>query len=244
MGFLKKIVLSALLFSLSTTAYAAYDINLGPVVQPDFDNFIEEVGGLAAYRGMAPAEPGGLTGFDIGVAVSAVKINSDLWDRVTVDTDYNSDYLYIPSLRVRKGLPLNIDVGASYTGLPGSDISLLGAELQWALLEGSVATPAFALRGHYSKLLGVDDLDLQAYGVDAVVSKGFAILTPYAGVGAVHAKGEYTGSLPANQTLNSHDFTTVRYFGGVRIALALLQVTADVEYVDQPVYSLKVGLGW
>jgi len=141
-------------------------------------------------------------------------------------------------------LPFNIDVGASYTGLPDSDISLLGGEIQWALLEGSVATPALALRGHYSQLIGVDDLDLKAYGADLVVSKGFAMLTPYVGVGTIYAEGEYTGSLLANQTLDSHDYTSARYFGGVRIALALLQITADVEYVEQPVYSLKVGLGW
>lgn len=38
--------------------------------------------------------------------------------------------------------------------------------------------------------------------------------------------------------------TSVRYFGGLRMTLALLQVTADVEYLENPVYSLKVGLGW
>ena len=33
--------------------------------------------------------------------------------------------------------------------------SLLGGEVQWAMLEGGVAEPALAIRGHYSKLLGV-----------------------------------------------------------------------------------------
>jgi hypothetical protein len=245
MKLLRRIVLLALLIPLSTTAYAAYNINIDTIGQTTFDNFVEEIGPLAAYRGMAPAEPGGLTGFDISVAASAIKIDSNLWTQVmTADSDYDSDYLVVPSIRVRKGLPFNIDVGASYTGMTDSDIKLLGGEVQWAILEGSVATPALALRGHYSQLLGVDDLDLQTYGADLLVSKGFAMLTPYAGVGAVYSKGEYTGSLPANLALESHDFTTARYFAGVRISMTLLQITADVEYVEQPVYSLKVGLGW
>jgi opacity protein-like surface antigen len=245
MKLLRRIVLIALLIPMSTAAYAGYNLDLGDFgTQATFDSFVEEVGGLVAYRAMAPAEPGGLTGFDISVAASAVKIDSDLWTLVTTGSSYSSDYLVVPSLRVRKGLPLNIDVGVSYTGLSGSDISLLGAELQWAILEGSVATPAVALRGHYSQLLGVDDLDMQAYGADLLVSKGFAMFTPYVGVGAVYAKGEYTGTFAQTVTLESHDFTSARYFGGVRIALALLQITADVEYTEQPVYSLKVGLGW
>ena len=245
MNLLRKIVLLLLLLSLSSIVYAGYDLDLGDFgTQATFNSFVEEVGGLSAYRAMAPAEPGGITGFDIAIAVSAVKIDSTLWDYVTVGSSYDSDYLYIPSLRVRKGLPFNIDVGASYTGLPDSDISLLGGEIQWALLEGSVATPALALRGHYSQLIGVDDLDLKAYGADLVVSKGFAMLTPYVGVGTVYAEGEYTGAFTQTVALDSHDYTSARYFGGVRIALALLQITADVEYVEQPVYSLKVGLGW
>ena len=35
---------------------------------------------LIAYRALAPAEPAGVTGFDIGVAASFVKIDSGLWD--------------------------------------------------------------------------------------------------------------------------------------------------------------------
>ncbi len=96
MNLLRKIVLLLLLLSLSSTGYAAYDLDLVDFNgQATFNSFVEEVGGLAAYRAMAPAEPGGITGFDIAVAVSAVKIDSTLWDMVTASS-YDSDYLYIP----------------------------------------------------------------------------------------------------------------------------------------------------
>jgi hypothetical protein len=231
---------------MATVSYADYRINFGDFgTQATFNAFVEDAGAVATYRAMAVAEPSGLTGFDIAIATSAVKINSELWNLVTVGSDYNSDYIYTSSIRVRKGLPLNIDVGASYTAINESGIGLFGAEIQWAILEGSVATPAIALRGHYSELFGVDDFDLQTYGIDAVVSKGFAMITPYAGIGAVYTKGEYTDSLGIQSVaLESYDFTTTRFFGGARITFAPMWIIADVEWVEQPVYSLKFGIGW
>lgn len=233
-------ILALLFFTLGSPAFALdFDIPN----QADFDQIAREAGTLITYRALASAEPGGLTGFDVSVAVSAVKIDSNLWDAVT-DDSVSSDYLYVPSIRVRKGLPFGIDVGASYTQIPGEDFKVIGGELQWALLEGSTVTPAFALRGHYSTLLDVDDIDLETYGADAVISKGFAIFTPYAGIGAVHMNGDYSN--PFNPVLDFDEYndTSIRYFGGLRMTLALLQVTADVEYLENPVYSLKVGLGW
>lgn len=247
MNVLKKMLMLLLALLLSTTVYAgSYDLELDDFgTQGVFDTFVEEVGALSAYRAMAPAEPGGITGFDIAIAASAVNIDSNLWDLVTIGSSYTSDYLYVPSIRIRKGLPLNFDVGVSYTGMPSSDISLIGGELQWALLEGGVAEPALAIRGHYSKLLGVADLDLQSYGADLVASKGFAILTPYIGVGVVAAKGDYTGNpLIQSVTLDSHSYTTTRFFGGLQVAMLPFQLTADVEIADQPVYSLKAGVAW
>lgn len=240
---IKIVLVSLLVLTFSSPVYAI-DLDLGPMVQGQFDGLVRDAGTLVTYRAIAPAEPGGLTGFDVSIAASAVKIDTDLWNQVIPSESITEDYVFVPSIRVRKGLPLNFDVGASYAQVPSSDIQVLGGELQWAWLEGGVASPAFSLRGHYSTLLGVDDLDLTSYGADAVISKGFTIFTPYAGIGVVYMDGDYSGVLPANLALDAYSEVSTRYFGGVRMTLALLQVTADVEYLEQPVYSLKVGLGW
>ena len=248
---MKKILLIALAaFLLATPAWAAdFDIDFDPttVTQPLFNELVTEVGTLTAYRGLAPAEPQGVTGFDIGVAVSFVEIDSDLWDTVmdSTTTDFQGeDYLLVPTLRARKGLAFGLDVGASYAQIPDSDMELIGAELQWSLLEGSVATPALSLRGSWSSLEGVDQLEVTTYGADALISKGFAMFTPYAGIGVVNMDGKYKGPTPVAGLIQDYDTTETRYFGGVQMALALLRVTADVEYLEQPVYSLKLSLGW
>ena len=110
--------------------------------------------------------------------------------------------------------------------------------------ETTVIIDALAFRGHYSKLFNVSELDLTSYGADAVLSKGFAMFTPYIGIGAVVMDSEYTGSLPANQTLQKFSDTSPRYFGGLLMTITLFQLTADIEYLEEPVYSLKVGIGW
>ncbi len=243
---MKHCCLAALLilFLAGPTAAAKYDIaNFAGLADDTFADFIREAGVGTAYRGLAPAEPQGLTGFDLGVAVSIVDIRDDNWKQILEGNDPPA-YLTIPSLRLRKGLPFNLDVGAFYAQVPDSNIKLFGGELQWALLEGGVATPALALRASYSTLQGVDDLDLQTYGADAVISKGFAMLTPYAGIGVVRIEGEYTGDDPQASNLNDHSFTEPRYFAGVQASLALLRLTLDAEYLVRPVYSVKVSLGW
>jgi len=45
--------------------------------------------------------------------------------------------------------------------------------------------PAIGVRGSLTKLSGVDQLSLDTRGLDLSISKGFALLTPYAGIGRV-----------------------------------------------------------
>ncbi|MGJ4748838.1 hypothetical protein ACQV5M_20925, partial [Leptospira sp. SA-E8] len=134
---------------------------------------IEDLGAAVSYKPQQPAEAQGITGFDIGVATTQSQMNSG--DDVTVTR-----------LNLHKGLPFGIDVGAFFgTAYRGDeDDRLSGFELRYALLQGGVATPAIGLRGAYTSLDN-DDLDLATKSLDISISKGFALLTPYAGIGRV-----------------------------------------------------------
>jgi len=242
----RQLLLALLLTFISVPcAWSAnYDLALiSNLAQSEFNTLVEEVGPAVAYRALAPAEPQGLTGFDVGASVSAVRIDSRLWDQVTTTSEFN-DYLPIPTLRARKGLPFGFDVGVSYSQIPQSDIRVIGGEVQYALLQGGVATPALAVRVSGSTLLGVDDLELTTYGGDVVISKGIAFLTPYAGIGTVYMRGEYTGSDITNLDLAAHSNNEPRLFAGVQMSLTLLRLTLDYEYLQQPVYSAKLSIGF
>jgi opacity protein-like surface antigen len=247
---MKKFLLlfSALLLSTTPALAAKYDISLASsITNAEFAKFVRQAGTLTAYRAVAPAEPLGVLGFDIGIESSFVKLDDSAWQAALNQGNTEvPEYLPAPRLHLRKGLPFGIDVGASYTQVPSSDIAVFGAELQYALLKGSVATPALALRANYSKLVGVDEIDLQTYGADAVISKGFAMLTPYGGIGYMHASGSYEGTdSTLKSLLKDQDFGQMRYFAGLQVSMMIVNLTLEAELNDEaPVYTAKISLGW
>ena len=242
--FLGVVVASVL--ALAVSPVLAKDLSFGNRVigQDDFKNLSKEAGAALGYRNMAPAAPLGLTGFDIGGEVAAISIdkNSKYWS-AAFDSNAPS-YLVIPKIRARKGLPFGIDVGAMYAYVPGSNVKLYGAEISKSILDGTMATPAIGIRGTYTKLAGVDDLGLQTYGIDASISKGFVIITPYAGAGMMWIKSEAKGNLQP-LGLNKETISVPRVFGGVVLSpFPLLGITAEAEYAVRPIYSLKVAISF
>lgn len=236
-------IAAALAFAISPAVAA--DINFTtPISQSGFESLTKEAGAALGYRNMAPAEPLGITGFDIGVEVSAISIdeNSQYWSAA-----FGNDaptYLVVPKIRARKGLPFGIDIGAMYSYVPDSNVKLFGAELSKSIMEGGAALPAIGVRGTFTKMTGVDDMGLRTYGADASISKGFLFFTPYAGAGMLWIKSEAKGYLKA---IGRTDVSTTvpRYFGGLKITpFPLFSVTAEAEYADQPIYSLKVAFNF
>lgn len=220
---------------------AENDISLpGGFLQPSFDTLVDELGMAVAYNPFSPAEPLGITGFEIGASVSMVEIDQATWDQVVGDGSAPSRFP-VPRLMARKGLPFGFDVGATYTSVPSSDITIVGGELRKALLEGSMATPAVSVLGHFSNLNGVDDLDLSTYGVDLGISKGFAMLTPYAGVGQVW----YDGSESAGLGLEDREESETRSYVGMRVSFfPLMNLVAQADFANVNSYTLRLNLGF
>lgn len=226
----------------------ATDINFkDPIGQGDFRSISKEAGAAIGYRNMAPPAPLGITGFDAGLEITAVSIDegSSKWKNA-----FGGDapsYLVIPKLRVRKGLPFGVDIGAMYSYIPDTNIKLYGAEISKAILEGTLATPAVGVRATYTTLSGVNDLGLETYGIDASVSKGFLMLTPYGGAGVMWINSEATGNLKKTlaPNLKSETITVPRFFVGAKFTpLPLLGITAEIEYAVRPMYSLKAGVSF
>ena len=243
------IFVAALAFVVSPAVAA--DINfISRFPQSGFEKLTKELGTAIGYRNLAPAESLGVTGFDVGIEISATSIdkNSDQWKSAFANDA--PSFIPVPKLRARKGLPLGIDVGAIYSAVPGSNIRLYGVELSKSIIEGGIATPAVGVRGTYTKLAGINDLGLQTYGVDASVSKGFLMLTPYAGVGMLWVKSEAKGNLKDPKiftltTLSNVSATIPRIFAGLKVTpFPLFSVTAEAEYADTYVYSLKAAVNF
>jgi len=82
--------------------------------------------------------------------------------------------------------------------------------------------------------------DFRQYGAEILVSKGFTILTPYAGVGVFRSRGTFNGI--HSGTLHDTDTQGVAY-AGVSLSLLLPKITLEVEKADVVQASLRVGIG-
>lgn len=222
-----------------TARAAGNDFSLGGVNANDVADLIEELGVVIAYNPVAPAEPRGLIGFDAGVSVSMVSVDTQLWDQAVADGDVPSS-LPVPRLHLQKGLPFGIDIGLMYIQVPSSNISVIGGEVRKAILEGGAATPALSVSAHYSRLDGVDELDLYTGGVGVAVSKGFFIFTPYAGIDQLFVRGNEKAGLGIGHSNSS----PVRADVGVKIALLpILNIVGQADFSTVNMYTLRLNLG-
>lgn len=234
---MKKLLVLACTLGIAQPAMAGSINNLGALLQPEFRNFSEDLGSALSYKAIAPAEALGVTGFDIGLSVSQTSLtkSASLWNKVGVS---NISNLYVPKLHVAKGLPLDIDIGAFVSTIPTTGINLFGGELKWAFLPGSTVMPAVAVRGSLTKLTGVNQLSLDTKGLDVSVSKGFAMFTPYAGIGKV-----WTNSTPEASTgLAKESFSQNKLFVGGNLNLGLTNLAAEYDKTGSAkTISVKLG---
>ena len=228
---------------ISISAQAADIDALQKLGQPEFKVLSKDLTSALSYKAVAPAEPLGLTGFDIGLEVTGTSLDSStIWEKAT-GKDLST--LPLAKLHAHKGLPFGIDLGAMYSTAPGSNIKLMGGELRYAIVAGNVALPAVGIRAAMTKLSGVDQLEFSSKSVELSVSKGFAMLTPYVGVGQV-----WSTSTPQNITIASTSVklaeeknSVTKLFAGANVNLGLINFAGEFDKTgDNNSYSLKIGL--
>ena len=230
-----------IVFSVPVCSAGSNDIELLSMAQNEFKNLSKEIGLIISYVPLAPAEPLGVLGFDIGIEATGVKISSGstFWENAVSGGD-PPDYIVLPKIHVQKGLPFGIDVGAIFATVPGSNITLYGGELKWAVLEGSIVSPAVAVRGTYTALAGVDDVDASTFGLDASVSKGFGPLTPYAGLGQVWISASENAGLGLDDVSTS----ATKFFVGAKLKILLLGIVVQADFSDVPMYSARANISF
>ena len=218
------------------------DIDLGALGQGEFKNLSEELGAGLSYKATNPAGAlaGGLkpVAFDVGIEVTFVDIDEDstFWTLAAPDAP---GIMPVPKLHAILGLPMGIDIGGVYSMIPGSDISLLGFSGKYTVIKDSLTLPAVAVRGTYTKVSGIDDLDFSTKSIDVSVSKKLTVLTPYAGVGQVWVDSE-----PNVGGLTDESFSETKYFVGAKLKLALVAITGEAEFAEVPSYTVKLSAGF
>ncbi|MDO9091910.1 MAG: hypothetical protein Q7U99_04595 [Rubrivivax sp.] len=227
-------------FAIAGSAHAADFNAIGLLTQAEFRAFSEDVASAVSYKGMIPSEGLGITGFDLGVSASATEVAHREVLRKAAGGATVPKAVPVVAVRAVKGLPFDIDIGAVQMSLPDTNVRATGGELRWAFVGGNTVVPAVALRISGTSLSGVPQLKMRTLSGDISISKGFAFLTPYAGVGTVEVKSSAPGT-----TLREENFRQSKAFVGVNIALVPLALVIEADRTgDATSYGVKLAIRW
>ncbi|WP_373018530.1 hypothetical protein [Thiomicrorhabdus sp.] len=237
---LHKTVLASALFGLSFNSLADNNIKtLNFASQNDFEQFAESVTNVFGHKTMFPAEYMGVTGFDVGASLNFVETGYKLSNQ----TERNKDLLPMYSLHALKGLPGGFDIGFNYNILSDSSASSWSAEVRYAILEGGTTQPAVSVSGNYAQASGIDALNFNSYGVDFGISKGFANLTPYAGIGWVLSSVDpEVANSNSSVNLKTENLSLMKLSAGLNVNLLFMDVMLGYNQIgDYGTYSIKAG---
>ncbi|MGH8321099.1 MAG: hypothetical protein ACRESI_03990 [Gammaproteobacteria bacterium] len=238
---MRRLVFVFLLLVPIGSAFASNDINnLPALTQSQFHDLSADLGAVLSFKQLQSAAPEGITGFDLGFDVSVTNLaHQSAWNTATSGSDVST--IPMARLRVSKGLPFGFDVGGFYSSATNSNVKAYGADLRYAILDGSALTPALGLRAAFSHLSGVSQLGFNTKSLDLTVSKGFGPFTPYAGIGRV-----WINSTPdASTGLRDESFTADEGFVGLAVSLALVNLALEANRTaGNNTYSLKLGFGF
>lgn len=188
----------------------------------------------------APASPLGIAGFDFYVeATYGPHFDQQAYRHTVLDGSLPGGFLSVARVGVRKGLPGNFNVGASYGRVIGLKMNILSADLGWALNDGGLVTPTLAFRLTASKTQGNSNYQLDQYGAELVLSKGFTVLTPYVGAGLVRSDGTFH-RLGGDFKVNT---TKPVLFAGVTLHLLIPRLTVEVERGESLQAAVRLGFG-
>jgi len=239
-------LLPPLLFSVLgvlATAPARASFSVSPhATRGDFEAFHRRFSSDAYFYPRHSAAPLGLIGFEVYAdATYEDKFDDQSFNQTAVDGDYTGGFLSIARVGARKGLPGGVDLGLSYGKTLNGDVKLISAELQYAILHGGLLEPALSVRVTGTRTVDVTAYELNQYGADVLLSKGFTVLTPYIGAGFIRSKGKLSrGLLPSFEDTETHGVA----FAGVTLNLLLPKINFEVEKGEALQGAVRIGFGF
>lgn len=232
---MKKSLPAVLMAALSLPA-AADLTNLGGLTQDQFRRLSEDLGAAFSYKGVTPATSLGPWGFDLGVELTTTDVRDS--DTFRAAGSGSVDRLFVPKVHLHKGLWTGSDIGGFYGGSSELGGSLWGVSLRQNFVEDSVATPAFAGRLSGTRTTDLGSLKVTSLAADLMLSKRLTLATPYVGAGIVRVESKASGT-----GLETETFNQGRYFGGLNVNLAVVNLAFEAERMGGNT-SLSAKVGW
>jgi len=236
-----KLLVLFLAFAAAVPARASWEVS-GDATREDFQAFHSLFSSDAYFYPRHGAAPLGLIGFDVYVDTTYDRtFDDEPFTATAIDGDLTGGFLSVARVGARKGLPGGINLGLSYGKALGSDVKLVSAELQYALIKGGLLSPALSVRATGTRTVDAKAYDFDQYGAELLLSKGFTVLTPYIGAGFYRSKGTLDRTIGG-----SFEETTNRgvLYGGVTLNLLLPKITVEVEKGEVVQGAVRVAIGF
>jgi hypothetical protein len=246
---------SAFFFAAPSFAVTNLTINdLSTQTADGVDSMIKTTAIGLDHHAFQPADPLGLfLGFDVSLEITGVSVPASFVDAVVAATGQQPpSVIPIPKLNVHKGLPFNIDVGASFANAQDSNgntvFKSFGADVKYAFFT-PVLLPPLAARFSlsYNTLYF---LSTHTYSFDVLTSYSLLILDPYAGAGLQFWGGNLnipTGnsSLPSNISASTSGVSP-RFFVGAEFKLLIVRLAVEGDFSTTGVntYGFRAGIGF
>lgn len=223
---------------------AAQDISFNPAItQAEFSKFSRVIAQGIFPTPVQPARTTGLLSFDVGIAATALRIdtNASYWlHSVPASNDFvHGSYAAVPRLVVSKGFGAGT-ISGSYAQFSNSGIKTYGAALDLPVIRGTLVSPELAIRGSYGTITGVDVLKLKTYGVEAFLSKGFGPFLPYAAYGRMRTNAR--GFAPSLTLSDRGDNSRITL--GARLSLFIPKFAIEATQAEQRSYAAKISFGF
>ncbi len=251
------------------------DVNTAQVM---FEYVVREMAMTISPKALSPGETLGTFGFELGfentLAFPHTTTDADetipvwdvfnAWELMTESGEPNPGIIYMPQVRLRKGLPYSFEVGTTLGWMLNTRQSVLGVYGRWAPQEGWRNVPDVSLGWAYSGLVGNETLDMGVFEFDVTVGYTFvfgldkeftsARFAPFAGLGFLssHAKPKniefdltpVTGwAAKAEPGVNPADFRYTKIFVGFTLVNNHFQFAFNGELIPKGVQALNVRIG-
>lgn len=136
------------------------------VLGESWQELVKELGTAVANAPITPAATLGLYGFEVGVWSQFWFIQAkdrqgepSPWDRAWADED-PPEYLVVPTIGVRKGLPLSTEAGFNVGWIANSRTGVVSGYGRVAVIEGYRPSPDLSLQVGYSGYIGNEEVEL------------------------------------------------------------------------------------
>lgn len=211
--------------------------------QAEFKILSRDIGRAIYLNPGNSPEPLKLLGVNAGFELSYIQIDEDVLGNASGIND-PAPFIIAPKLRVQKGITKTIDIGLAYLPpLTEVNVGMYGGEIRWDminLLPIPIPLSHLSLRGSYTKLTQLEELDLSTTAFDLSLGLNLPVIKPYAGVGLLTIDSK-PGGLGAALFSNETTTETVSFVGAKLNIIPFFPI--NIEYMKNPdtAYSIRFG---